>query len=263
MRFTRTLLAAALASALAAPAFAKIDDSFATPDGELFWSIIDQNGERSYTRDLGVNLQEFLDGVAAGQTWTIENDATLNQFLAETAAGNVLVWNIGATDAVPINRMLSTAVPGETLPTFTNLNISQFNDQTDIYIGSSNALESHLSEADGSHIATAADGPAYGGAATWGASFGGRAQGFSNYITVDGSGPSSGALVLFEQASAAFAQRFQPGKSIELQYQGNPYVASFDGSALTIAAVPEPSTYAMFGLGLAGLAFVARRRASK
>lgn len=258
MRLTHSILAAALAASVAAPAAAKIDDSFSA-DGELFWTIVDETAERSYTRDLGIGLQEFLNGVASGQEWSFANDANLTTFLAETASGNALVWNIGAVDGTGINRALSTAVPGSTLPVFSNQALGFFNDNPDIYIGASNSLESHISEADGSHIATAADGPAYGGAATWGSNFGGRAQGFSNYVGA--SDPA--ALVLFEQNSSAFAQRFNPGKTTALQYAGNPYAASFDGSTLTIAAVPEPSTYAMLGLGLAAIGFAARRRAAK
>jgi hypothetical protein len=258
MRLTHSILAAALAASVAAPAAAKIDDSFSV-DGELFWSIVDETAERSYTRDLGIGLQEFLNGVASGQEWSFANDANLTTFLAETASGNALVWNIGAVDGTGINRYLSTAVPGETLPVFTNQILGFFNDNPDIYIGASNSLESHISLDDGSHIATAADGPAYAGAATWGGNFGGRAQGFSNYIGA--SDPA--ALILFEQNSSAFAQRFNPGKTTGLQYAGNPYAASFNGSELTIAAIPEPSTYAMLGLGLAAIGFAARRRAAK
>lgn len=40
----------------------------------------------------------------------------------------------------------------------------------------------------------------------------------------------------------------------------NGYHASFNGTTLTVSAVPEPSTYAMLVAGLAAVGFVARRR---
>lgn len=41
---------------------------------------------------------------------------------------------------------------------------------------------------------------------------------------------------------------------------GSTYLAEFKLSASNIAAVPEPSTYALMGLGLAGISLVSRRR---
>lgn len=41
---------------------------------------------------------------------------------------------------------------------------------------------------------------------------------------------------------------------------GQAITASFDGTAFTVAAVPEPGTYAMLMAGLAAVGFVARRR---
>lgn len=265
MRLIKYVLAAAAATAIAAPASAAILNAEgglqgrSDGDGELFWSIIDLEGERSYTRDLGVGLQEFLDGVAAGTTWRIENDATLQTFLGSIATGTPLVWNIGALDGFGIQRFISTATIGGERPLFQNQAIGRFDDNPNIFIGSSNALGPHISNEDGSHIATRADENAYAGAAVWGSNFGGRATGFSNYINVG----DSAAMVLFEQSSAAFASRFANGTTTDLKYLGNPVIASFDGSALTIAAIPEPSTYAMLGLGLAAIGFAARRRSAR
>jgi hypothetical protein len=259
MHIHRTLITAALAASVSIPAFAKIDDSFTGGglggSGELFWAIIDQEGERSYTRDLGISLQAFLDGAAADTEWTFAADATLLEFIAGTAKPAELVWNIGALDGTGINRYLSTAPAGSTVPVFSNSALGFFNDNPDIFLGGTNAVESHLSSANGSNIATAADGSAYAGG-NWGDRFGGRATGFSNYIGIN----DSADLVLFRQASTAFAQRFNPGFTDQITNGALPYMASFDNGVLTITAVPEPTTYAMMGLGLAALGFVARRR---
>jgi hypothetical protein len=258
MHLYRTLITTAIAASVSLPAFAKIDDSFAGTSGELFWTIIDQDAERSYTRDLGISLDNFLTGAAAGQEWSFANDAKLLQFVAETANPASLVWNIGALDGTGINKYLSTATPGDPLPAFSNQVIGFFNDNPDNFIGGTNALENHLSVENGSNIATAADGSAYAGG-NWGSAFGGRATGFSNYIGLG----DTAELILIRQASSAFAQRFNPGIVESLSYNGLAYTASFDGNALSITAVPEPGTYAMFGLGLAALGFVARRRTAR
>jgi len=261
MHIYRTLIIAAIAASVSIPAFAKIDDSFTGiplgGSGELFWVVVDQDGERSYTRDLGISLQSFLDGAASGGL-SFGNDATLNEFLAGTADPAMLVWNIGALDGTGIQRYISTAPVGSELPVFSNLIIATFNDNPDIFLGGTNSVESHLSTANGSNIATAADGTAYA-PQNWGASFGGRAAGFSNYIGIND--PAS--LILFQQASNAFTQRFNPGITTLITNGPLAYSASFDGGALSITAVPEPGTYAMMGLGLAALGVVARRRKAR
>jgi hypothetical protein len=41
-----------------------------------------------------------------------------------------------------------------------------------------------------------------------------------------------------------------------------PTFAAFTGGTSNVSAVPEPSTIALFGLGLIGIGFAARRRIS-
>ena len=264
MHIYRTLITAAIAASFSIPAFAKIEDSKAGGalggSGELFWAIIDQEGERSYTRDLGISLDNFLAATATGQSWSFANDATLLEFISGTANPGSLIWNIGALDSTGtgtgnFQKFLSTFAQGATLPTFSNLIIGQLDDSADIFLGGTNALESHLSQENGSNIATAADGSAYA-AVNWGTNFGGKASGFFNGMALD----DTASLILIRQSSNVFAQRFNQGIVSEISHNGLVYTASFDGNALNIAAIPEPSTYAMMGVGIAALGFAARRR---
>lgn len=258
MGINRNLLVASMLSALSVPAMATMIDS-AGGNGELFWSVVDTAGERSFTQDLGITMNDFLSGAAAGGSWTIAAQPQFAEFLAGTADVSTLYWNIGALDGSGVNRYLTTAAAGVTIPTYTNLIISGFNDNADIYLSASNALETHKSVADGAHVATKADGAAYAGQ-NWGTNFGQKAAGLDNSVGVNG----TASLWLIEQTSSAFAQRFNSGRITELvNGQGLAYQVSFSGGALAIAAVPEPETYAMFGLGLFALGAVARRRLAK
>lgn len=265
MHIYRTLITAALAASVSTSAFALIEDSKAGGalggSGELFWVVMDEAGERSYTRDLGISLDNFLAATATGESWSFANDATLVEFIAGTANPGSLIWNIGALDSTGsgagnFQKFLSTYGQGATLPTFNNQAVGFLDDSADIFIASTNTLGSHQAVANGSNIAIPADGFAYALGGLWGTNFGGKAAGFNNGIAID----ETASLILIRQASNAFAQRFNPGIVSELSYNGLAYTASFDGTALNIMAVPEPGTYAMMGVGLAALGFAARRR---
>jgi len=256
MRFYQKLAVAVVAASASTASIAAIGDSqFNSGNGELFWTVIDLAGERSYTRDLGVGLGDFLTGAAAGQSWSIAGDATLSTFVAGTADVSALVWNIGALDGVGGNRYISTMVQGSALPSFNNITVRGFNDNSDVFLANVNLFGTHVSEANGSSITTVADGLAYAGSAVWGSNFGGKSTGFSNYI-----GNADTASLILMSTAAATGNNTLPASVSLITFGAMPYAVAFDGAALNITPVPEPGTYALMGLGLAALGIAARRR---
>lgn len=89
----------------------------------------------------------------------------------------------------------------------------------------------------------------------WNVDFGGFSEGESAKLTILGTGVS--------------VAKFGATPMLDIDNAGKPYATGFLGLSDNVhfvgklaPAVPEPSTYAMLGLGLAGVAFVARRRKS-
>ncbi|AXA94669.1 hypothetical protein DPH57_10565 [Massilia sp. YMA4] len=71
---------------------------------------------------------------------------------------------------------------------------------------------------------------------------------------------SAKAQAVISGASAMLASAQDTGIAISNKYRFTTYAAAGSQSVVTVSAVPEPSSLAMFGLGLAALGFVARRR---
>lgn len=99
MKFKLKATVAALAMMAAGGANAAINTGTALQgagQGELFFSVFDSIGQVSYSRDLGVSINNFMANPNGSMTVTA--DAKLQTFLTN-AGSNPLVWNLlGAAD---------------------------------------------------------------------------------------------------------------------------------------------------------------------
>lgn len=257
MKLKQKIMAAAMASALSGPAFADITLG---GNGELFWTVFDFNGNQAYTRDLGVLMDSFLTGPTS--TYTFTPDATFNTFLAGVAPANVgsLTFNITAGDVSGGRRFLTT---GGNIPTtgYSTTVMGNLGSGFNTFVGGQNALEAHGGATDNlSAITTPADSSAYAAGPLWNSTFGGKGvAGTDNTVALN----QTASFYLISQATQAV------GGSVAVATLGVPsgpaFQAAFDSgtNTLTVQAVPEPSTYAMLGLGLMGIGFAVRRGAKR
>jgi PKD repeat protein len=176
----QTLLLATVL-AMANPAFALINDGRFGDPGELFIAVFDPDGERSYYRDLGVDMAQFL-GKPAG-TYDLSKDANFAPFLGKPG----VVFNIAAIYPLKMDLTnldtwgyLATSIEGagvftpdfvaiddvrQKIETYvTNLNPEPFN-------GTPEETAENLSGVFG------ADDPAYFDGELWGASMAGSLAG--------------------------------------------------------------------------------------
>ncbi len=103
------LLAGAVALAVNAPAGAAIAN-FPTGNGELFINIADRSAGVSYTRDLGIRMDDFI--ATAGTARTFSPDALLSSTFG-TTLGSSLRWDVLAGDDLGTNRYLSTTTANQ------------------------------------------------------------------------------------------------------------------------------------------------------
>lgn len=271
MKLTGKLLCAALASAIAGPAAATIKTN-TSGDGELFFTIIDRDPEplvngddsRSYTRDLGVSISQFLptgDRVAPGHTVTFSPDQLLQSFLSEiTDPGrrSRVAWNIGAMDSVGTQRYLTTAREISVVDTPSNQALRAFDDNASIYIFNVNSKGTHPGgdAVNGSSASGVADGPAYGGAANWGNNWGGA----SVFGTSAPIGDSLRFFLLSTNAGTNSAKATLD--KFDNNFGDALWTFADDGNLTYLAPVPEPHEWTLMVAGLGLVGWAARRRKS-
>ena len=248
-------LAAALAVAVVGPAHALIADSV-SGNGELFFTIYDNVTQTSYTRDLGLTIDNFV--TAAGGTtvnlpasFTVAADSTLTTFLGgfSLAQQGTLLWNIGAMDGVGLERYLTTALsmpgPSGSAAVMTNSSLKLL-DAADQFTSLTNALGTHPGTlaTNGSNTASAAnDGLAFGGSGLWGNNWGGKAN-FNT--TQNGLGSSNNFWLLFQNGTANLNRSFYASAGT--------FTLESDGDLVfgTLSAVPVPAAVWLLGSGLVG-----------
>ncbi|MFZ5593570.1 MAG: PEP-CTERM sorting domain-containing protein [Pseudomonadota bacterium] len=268
----KALAAAVALTAVAGPASAALLKS-STGNSDMMFVVMDYAGtpddfsdDRSYSRDLGIGMNYFSSGTlppvfnsalsAPGYNLTFTPDQTFLDFLAGTKPADVsaLRWNVAGSDANGPDRAMTTitALPG--LPTLTEFR--QWSAGYDATAGYQNAIGTHPTSAEGSAIATAADGYALA-TRYWGDNWNGRTK---DIITTAKMGESADFYVLWEKvASGNNVAKPEIQQYTGFNNQPLKWTLQNDGD-LVLAPVPEAETWAMMAAGLLLVGAAARRR---
>ena len=264
------LIAAAAALVAAVPAFAKIEVG---NNPELVLAVFDEVNKVSFTKDLGTYADAFkgqFDNNTAGATlnWDLKTDSNWSSFLSVASAGN-LKWTVFGLDdqggtGVGQKRLFTTARNDgpnvAKIGTWTNQLFTNGISATALgnYVGLVGDTGTHRALANGSSVnAEQTDGKAYFGKNGSGEFYNSTSP-FSNANLI---GADSEFFYLTRsgtnQLNKVLVDRFEnvDGKASTFKLDAN-YVLS----ATAVAAVPEPSTYAMLLGGLLALGLVVRRR---
>lgn len=271
---TKLMLAVA---ALGMSAIASADIGGNIGNGEFVFSAYDRDSGVGYTYELDdagfdamfgsdVRMNSLIGSTnttsAVGFT-VMQNPAggvifdyalpSFTDFLSGAVPANV-VWNITSIDVSGLRRLVQTvaATPDATPYTNAALNTSAAN--LNFYYG---AVNGKIDNADDGHALTLqADGAAYAG--NLGTNFGG--QGYNSLGGLDQSlemwvfgGTSSSS----SSSAASLMGQIQDASGMDVM--AKVYMGQDGMYHLQIAAVPEPSTYAMLLAGLGLLGFAARR----
>jgi hypothetical protein len=278
MKLKFKLMAAAVALAASAGAHAAITvETGTTVVGELFFTIYDVGtdtssnaDDRAYVRDLGSllnggNITNWgsvatspqvtlaADKQGFGTIYSIGADAGLSSFLAASTDTSRLQWNIAAFDTYGTDRVLTTAPsivdPGQ-YTGFRNLGTT-----AGVYLAAINPFltgeSAVLSGADAS-------------ISLWGDNMAGRTTTTPmSFTTTAGLGNSLNFYMLSEKVAslspttAVTQQQYMADANTAMQWTlGNDGNLSYGA----VAAIPEPSEYALMLAGLGMLGFMARRR---
>lgn len=251
MKFSLKTLAAAVVMAAAATG-AQADIVTGTAgNGELFFNIWDANG--SYSRGLNVQINGFETGLATAgnldMMWA--SDSLLDSWLAAADVAT-LKWNIVANDTQGANRLLTTYTAPEATTTKANNVIRSAGAAVTTFLGSVNTAMPNVA---GSSVAVDSGSAAYAGKSTFKDTINGFLN-FSNAGTLANDSFASGLGFMRIDALATGT-----AASVYNEYMDGSAVNVWLDSANTlhIAAVPEPSEYAMLLAGLGMIGFMARR----
>jgi hypothetical protein len=279
---TLAFSAAAMATAVAFPAHAGIALG-STGNGNLFFTAWDTKGttdtadDSSYTRDLGKFINEFataatVSAIQTGQTAGVPSvvgaavnisftpDTLFNTWFGGVSSQSNVRWNVAAGDSAGDKRVLTTVQEGE-IPAISNFNFTSVTTAIDVFSAQSNNLGTHGTVIDGSNTATSADGPALGSGLAWGPNFAQSA----GWVNAGGVGEHLNFYLLDQNGSASGNQVLVTQFAFGAPATNMVWALNTNGSLVYSAAapIPEPGTYALMGLGLMGVAGLARRRSNK
>jgi len=271
---TKLMLAIA---ALGMSAVASADIGGSTANGEFVFSAYDRDSGVGYTYELDdagfnslfgsdVRMNSLVGSTnttsAVGFT-VMQNPAggvifdyalpSFTDFLSGAVPANV-VWNVTSIDTSGLRRLVQTvnAVPAAT--PYSNAALNDSAAKLSAYYGMVNGKIDNAD--DGYALTLQADGAAYAG--NLGTNFGG--QGYDSFGALDSSlnmfvfgGTSSSS----SSSAASLMGQIQDANGMDVL--AKVYMGQDGMYHLQIAAVPEPSTYAMLLAGLGLLGFAARR----
>lgn len=251
------LIAAAAALALSGAANAAIDNG-AGGNGELFFTAWD--GANSYTFDLNTTIDAFESsvGAAGGVNLSFNLDSLFNSFIGSANLAN-LSWNIVAGDSLSARRLLTTFNAPLPATTMTRAVTASTIGAMQTFVG---LVNNGIAAQGGTDSAVFAAGEAGYADNPSGNPFGndiGNGLNFSN----------AGSVANNSYADGLGFMRINANASGTIPSTYNPYLdegfgvrAYFDytSGTVTIAAVPEPETYAMLLAGLGLMGAIARRR---
>ena len=263
MKLKMKLMAAAVALVASAGANAAIDNG-AGGNGELFFSIWDANG--SYTRSLETSIDSFQSQLAAtgnlALSWAA--DTTFTSFLAGVASPAALKWNVVALDGVGARRLLTTYTLPETNPIMTAdvvrsavLNGQGFVNAVNTALGNTTTVVSPLDS-----VAVGSSSAAWAGKPTFKDNF--DLFNFSNAGTLARNSYANGLGFMRIDAGGTGTNLSGYNEYLEGTTAVNAWLDQSGtlniGAVATVAAIPEPSEYALMLAGLGMLGFMARRR---
>ncbi len=253
-----------------------------TGNSNLVFSAWDDRGtadttdDSGYVRDLGLLMNDLATATLStnasnGPTFQagasqkvidalsgLSTDAAFTTWFNGTNKSTVQ-WNVVGADTTGTGgrRLITTLDSLEAPASFAANNaFTTITNRFDTFFADVNTLGTHASQPNGSAVINFTENPnQYPGGQRWGSNFAGSAS-FDNAAGLD-------APMTFWLLTNAGSSNLTEVRS--LQFMVNPPLVlklSSDG-VLSAAPIPEPSTYALMGLGLAGIAVVARRRAKR
>ncbi|MBT9460143.1 MAG: PEP-CTERM sorting domain-containing protein [Rugosibacter sp.] len=274
MKLKMKLMAAAVALAASAGANAAMDN-FASGNGSLAFVALDFTGAPiSVMMDLDFNVDSFLpaamsasgttiqwnfntnsltvNGIASGSTQTNWSNA-LGSFSAVAQSAETK-WGVIGGDSISLSgsttqiRYLSTAAPGTTLATMqgqTKSNLSGFAGVDALYNANNLLQTAENGSTASSGQAWVGDGGSFGNAGKW--------QNKSSWVTWANVGETADFYM------ADGNNGISSTRALITPYAGE---FTYAAGVLTyaVAAVPEPSEYALMLAGLGMIGFMARRR---